>query len=478
MGRSIALLLTGGLAGATLTLAPAIGREVGTETVGAVVPGEPLEPPIATPKASPPQADTYDPSRSFAPLVKAVEPAVVAIEVEGTAQAPDMSQLPPEFRQFLGADPRQFGPRPLHGEGSGFIVSADGLLLTNHHVIDGADQISARFADGTVVKATVIGSDPSIDVALLQLEGDRQWPFVQLGDSSTLEVGDWVIAVGNPLGLGTTVTSGIVSGKGRALGHGVWDDFLQTDAAINEGNSGGPLFDLDGRVVGINTAIIAGANTIGFAIPIDMVEDVIEDLRDHGKVARGYIGVRPSDDEGKGAIVAQVYDDTPAEKAGLLPGDRILDVDGREIADPVALVKTIGSLDPGEEVTLHIERDGKPQDLVVTLGERPSEDPTAAAPAPSGEGAADPESLGLDLRDVTAKEASRLGIPAGVEVENVTKGSAAEGFLRPGDVILEINHWPVATTADVDDLLARSSGAALLLVQRGDARRYVQLRLP
>lgn len=447
--------------------------------------------PIEVPRPSTAIAGDYNPARSFAPMVKAVEPAVVAIEVEGTAPAPDLSELPPMFRDFLGMDPRALRPQPRNGEGSGFLVSADGLVLTNHHVIDGADKIRARFTDGREVDARVLGSDASLDVALLQLETDTTWPFVELGTSKNLEVGDWVVAVGNPLGLGTTVTAGIVSGKGRALGHGVYDDFLQTDAAINQGNSGGPLFNLEGKVVGMNTAIIAGANTVGFAIPIDMVRDAMDDLRTRGHVSRGYIGIRPDaskDPAQPGALVGQVYDDTPAKQAGLHEGDRIVSVDGKDIQGPADLVRTIGTRDPGESVKLAVVRDGKKMDVALVLAERPDE-PMAGPPARNEKRPSDKKDsprdssqrekrLGIALRAVPEAKADALSIRTGVEVAEVQKGSPFQGYIEPGDILLEVNHWPVSSSDEVSDLVKQSQGSALLLILRDGERRFVVVPMP
>ena len=447
--------------------------------------------PIEIPRPSTVIAGDYNPARSFAPMVKAVEPAVVAIEVEGNASATTFAELPPMFRDFLGVDPKSFTPEPRNGEGSGFLVSADGLVLTNHHVIDGADQIRARFTDGREVIARVLGSDESLDVAVLQLDGDEPWPFVPLGTSKSLEVGDWVVAVGNPLGLGTTVTAGIVSGKGRALGHGVYDDFLQTDAAINQGNSGGPLFNLDGQVVGMNTAIIAGANTVGFAIPIDLVKDAMEELRSNGHISRGYIGIRPdasrSPDQ-PGALVGQVYDDTPAKKAGLHEGDRIVSVDGKDIKGPAELVRTIGARDPGDPVRLAVVRDGEKMEVALVLAERPDEPMTRppqptppkprpkqdSGPAPSAQGGG----LGIELRDLPEEKAHAFSLRTGVEVADVKKGSSFKGYVEPGDVILEVNHWPVSSSQEVGTIIKESQGSALLLVLRDGTRRFVVVPLP
>ncbi len=317
--------------------------------------------PIATPTPTETLDLTYDPTRSFAPLVETASKAVARVKVESDLDPRQLEMLQ-RFRSPFG----DLGPdqlRPRSGEGSGFVVSADGLLLTNHHVIDDADRIAIVFSDGTEVEATVLGSDASMDIALLQLPQDRSWDYLELGDSDQARVGDWVLAMGNPLGLGNTVTAGIISGKGRVLGHDIFgnEDFLQTDAAINPGNSGGPLVTLDGKVVGMNTAIIAGANTVGFAVPTKLITSAMAELRDHGRIARGFLGVNSQPltpelaqalgiDAEDGALVASVFPDTPAAKAGLERGDVVVEVDGLEIDDQADLVAAIGNKRPGDKV--------------------------------------------------------------------------------------------------------------------------------
>ena len=332
---------------------------------------------LSAPLPMPTAVGTYDPGRSLAPLVSAVSPAVVSIEVTGSTGS---SRVPPGFPGF----PQQ---HPSQGQGSGFITSADGLVLTNHHVVQGATSIAVKLQDGTKVAAEVLGSDAEIDIALLQLPTDRAWPYVALGSSEDLRVGDRVVAMGNGLGLGTTVTTGIVSGKGRVMLDAVHEDFLQTDAAINPGNSGGPLFTLEGEVVGVNTAIIAGANTVGFAVPIDMVSAVVDDLRRDGRVSRGFFGVtlQPIDpllvkalglDAVSGALVSQAHPDTPAAKAGVQAGDVLTKVDGIPVVDVVDAVKRISQHRPGEVVTIELLREGQRMERSVTLTERPTARPT------------------------------------------------------------------------------------------------------
>jgi serine protease Do len=321
----------------------------------------------------------YNPAQSFAPLVQAVSGAVVSIEVEEEVPEFGGGELPPFFQEFFGVDPEDFGPRLREGQGSGFIISSDGLLLTNHHVVAHSRKLKVNFSDGSYANAVLLGSDPDLDVALLQLPQDREWPWVELGSSGHVEVGDWVVAAGNPLGLGLSVTAGIISGKGRPSGFSGLQEFLQTDAAINLGNSGGPLFGLDGRVIGINTMIIAGANTVGFSVPIDLVKDVLEDLRTSGRVVRGFIGVTTeplslaeAHDLGvsHGAVVRNVHPETPAAEAGLRTGDVIVAVDDRSVEDAVALTRAISRHRPGDTIGIKVVRDGEFVVVKATLVDR------------------------------------------------------------------------------------------------------------
>jgi len=438
--------------------------------------------PVSVPTPDP---GSYDPTWSLAPLVQAIEPAVVAIEVEVEFNAP---QLPPMFHEFFGGSPP--GDSPLRqGEGSGFVISSDGLALTNAHVVSEAQTIHARLADGTRVEAEIVGIDEAIDVALLQLQTERDWPHVELGDSSALRVGDRVVAIGNPLGLGHTVTAGIVSGKGRVLGHDIFgtDDFIQTDAAINQGNSGGPLFDLHGKVVGMNTAIIAGANTVGFSIPIDLIEGVLDALKSDGHVARGFIGVRPQTltpelaeavgvDVSTGALVAQVHEGTPAQEYGLERGDVVLKVDDEDIDSTQSLIAAVGSHRPGERVTLEVLRNNKRRNIEVVLAERTSDRTPPKSDEESSLAAI--ESIGLGLRPLTPQLAADAGVEGGILVERVDRGSAADGHLRAGDVIIELNQREVRSPAEVDRILRRSSGSVYFLVIRDEGQLFVPLRLP
>lgn len=324
---------------------------------------------------------TYNPSVSLAPLVDELGPAVVHIRV---AQTVDRSDIPRHIRPFI--DPEQLEQyRMRQGEGSGFFISADGYLLTNNHVVSGADEVTVTLLDERTFPARVVGTDPNTDIALVKVDADTPLPYVLLGSSDAARVGDRVVAIGNPFGLSHTVTEGIVSAKGRVIGAGPYDDFLQTDASINPGNSGGPLFNLAGEVVAINTAINPRGQGIGFSVPIDQVRPLIDDLKDDGKVSRGWMGVglqeidpvlakhlgRP---DLEGTVVGQVYPGTPAADAGLEVGDIIVGLDGTSVSDSATLVRSVGTRAPGERVALTVLREGKTVDLKVKLGERPERD--------------------------------------------------------------------------------------------------------
>ncbi|MCB9700174.1 MAG: trypsin-like peptidase domain-containing protein [Alphaproteobacteria bacterium] len=434
--------------------------------------------------AGPVAVPTYEPSRSLAPLVKAVAPAVVTLEVESRVELP---ALPPELLRSLPFDPHQI-PQVRNGEGSGFFVSEDGELVTNWHVVEGATAVTVVFDDGREVPAKVVGGDRALDLALLRIESETPVPWLQLGGDEQLEVGDWVLAMGDGLGLGTTATLGILSGKGRAVGSILSGEFLQTDAAINEGNSGGPLFALDGRVVGMSTAIVEGANTVAFAIPASRIAAVLDDLR-RGHVARGYLGVSPqtlSEDlrEGlgvraqKGAVVTGVVDGTPAEKAGLQAGDVIVAVDGDPIDDQNDLVRTIAAHPPGERVRLDIERGTRARHLDVVLAERP-DGTRVGTPEPEEEPApTEVTGIGLALAPLTPAVAAGTGASKGVLVERVARGGTAEGRLRPGDVILEVDRREVSSPEEVERAFARSAGNVFLLVLRNGNVQFVMVPRP
>jgi serine protease Do len=408
--------------------------------------------------------------------VEAVQPAVLALEVT----------LPDDHHEPFGMHPGM----PGEGQGSGFVVTPTGLVVTNAHVVADALTVTARLpGKREPITATVLGLDRDIDIALLQLPDDRVWPYVALGDSSALRVGDWVVALGNPLGLGLSATAGIVGGKGRVLGHDVFgsDDFIQTDAAINQGNSGGPLFALDGKVVGMSTAIVSGANTVGFAIPSDLIERVIPDLMTHGKVSRGYIGLDadPITDElaaalgtgsTDGALVAQVFEDTPADRYGLRAGDIIVSLDDRTIDSPEALIVAVGTRRPDEVVRLTIVRGTRERELRVKLAERPGAGESAAHVL--SQHVVELPRFGVSLAPLSPQIAADSGVQAGVLVRSVATDGPAAGRLRPGDILLEVGQRAVVHPSEAARALARIDATAFLLIHRNNERVFVAIPAP
>jgi len=453
------------------------------------------------------------PQAGFADLAARVMPAVVSVEVnfanvadnsdegddgdmgQGQGQGQGMPNLPqdspfrdffnqfPQFRDQLPQTPRQ----PRGGgiaQGSGFVISPDGYAVTNNHVVGNADKVQVTFSDGKQYDAKVIGTDPKTDLALIKLEGGQNFSYVKFSGKEP-RVGDWVMAVGNPFGLGGTVTSGIISARGRDIGSGPYDDFLQIDASINKGNSGGPAFNLDGEVVGINTAIYSpsgGSVGIGFAIPASTAQEVITSLRNTGAVTRGWLGVQiqpVTDDiaEGlhltdkKGALVADVTDQSPALAAGIKTGDTIIKVGSDDVNDPRDLAKKVARYAPGKSVDVTLIRDGKTVTIPVALGKMPGENQAANASKPASP---EPGSLaGLGVRLAPAEDG------AGVKVIDVKPGSTAEEHgIRPGDVILEVAGKEVHEPGDVRSALASVKGAGkrvVMLIRSGDNQRFVAL---
>ncbi|MCF8108419.1 MAG: DegQ family serine endoprotease [Desulfohalobiaceae bacterium] len=382
------------------------------------------------------------------------------------------------FDQFFGDGvPKERKEKAL---GSGFIISAEGYVVTNNHVVQKADEIEVILKGGEKsYPAEIVGTDPETDLALLKIDADKQLPVLQFGDSDTIKVGQWVVAIGNPFGLDHTVTAGIISAKGRVIGAGPYDDFLQTDASINPGNSGGPLLNLDGEVIGINTAIVASGQGIGFAIPSNMAEGIIGQLKEFNKVKRGWLGVVIQDvdantakalglDEPKGALIASVKPGDPADKAGLQVGDVILAVNGESIADAGELTRTIGHLSPDKEVAIRVWRKGDVLEFEAVLGERNLQ----TAQAETEQGGDTAMVLGLDLRPVTEQDARDLGLDQarGLLVTGVSQSSpAAEADIRSSDVILEANGRPVDSMADLNAVLkgdAARKGVVMFLIKR------------
>jgi serine protease Do len=415
---------------------------------------------------------------SFAKLADAVKPAVVNVNTErkgGARSGLEEFYGEEYFKRFFGDVPERL---PRRGLGSGVIIDPSGVALTNAHVVDGATQVEVTMLDGTKHKATVVGLDKKTDLAVLRLQSDgKQFPFLPLGDSNEVQVGDWVLAVGSPFGLQSTVTSGIVSAKARQIGAGPYDDFLQTDAAINPGNSGGPLVNMRGEVIGINTAIVRGGSGIGFAIPANMAKRISAQLRDNGKVTRGWLGVmlQPLTPDlaasfgaegGKGVLVSEVTPDSPAAKAGLKSGDVVLEIDGRKVENPSDVARAVGLSAPGRKVKVMLWRDKTQKTVEVVLAEAPGDRQASR--------------LGFEVRPLTRELARELNRRSteGVLVTSVEDGAAAEeAGIRRGDVIVEVNRQPVKTVADFEratrDL--KKGERLTLRLERGDVALYVAL---
>lgn len=437
---------------------------------------------------------------AFREVAKKVSPAVVFIKVEKEVEA-QSSQTPLSqpfdefFRRYFGQPPQQHQapqrqPKQRSiGQGSGFIISPDGYIMTNNHVVGDADQVTVTLLDGREYKADIIGTDPPTDVAIIKID-ESGLPFLRFSDSDKLEVGDWVLAFGNPFGLSHTLTAGIVSAKGRSgIGLNDYENFIQTDAAINPGNSGGPLIDLDAKVVGMNTAIFSrsgGYMGIGFAIPINMAQHIREQLVESGSVTRGRLGVYIQDmtadladsfdlEKGDGIIVAQVIKDSPASEAGLKQGDLILKLDGKKVSKVADFRNQISFTRPGTKVKLLIQRDGKQQTLTVRIGKLETD--VAGRPAKTGK----LSKLGLSLQELNQELAEKFGYQgqSGVLVTDVESGSAAErGGIKRGDLIQEVNRSAVKTPADVRKILENNRrNSLLLLVRQGEATRYLAIKL-
>ncbi|WP_420324685.1 DegQ family serine endoprotease [Mameliella sp.] len=433
---------------------------------------------------------------SFADLAERISPAVVNITTSTTVAGrsgprgivPEGSPFEDFFRDFQdrGGPSR---PRRSSALGSGFVISEDGYIVTNNHVIEGADEITIEFFEGFELPAELVGTDPNTDIALLKVEADRPLTAVPFGDSNTMRVGDWVMAMGNPLGQGFSVSAGIVSARNRALS-GTYDDYIQTDAAINRGNSGGPLFNMDGEVIGVNTAILSpngGSIGIGFSMASNVVVNVVDQLQKYGETRRGWLGVRIQDvsedvadalnlAEAKGALVSDVPEG-PAKEAGVAAGDVIVSFDGVEVVDTRQLVRVVANTPVGKTVRVVVNRDGETQTLKVTLGRREEAQTAvpAAAPSTPDEPPAKMETLGLTLSPLTDAIRNELGLSAGMQglaVMDVEPASEAyEKGLRAGDIITEAGQQAVASIEDLETRIgeARDEGrkSILLLVRRG-----------
>ncbi|MCB4821048.1 DegQ family serine endoprotease [Roseicella aerolata] len=426
----------------------------------------------------------------FADLAARVAPAVVRVSVTGRADPSALVELPPElrgtpFERFFRQRQQGGSPRRAMGQGSGFIIDPSGYVVTNNHVVGQAESVRIELADGRDLPAKVIGTDSKTDLALLKIEAGNNLPTVSFGDSDRLRVGEWVLAMGNPFGLGGTATAGIVSARGRQIGAGPYDDFIQTDAPINPGNSGGPLFNTAGEVVGVNTAIFSpsGGNIgIGFAVPSSLAQMVVAQLKEHGRVERGWLGVSMqrlnpelaaalSAGETKGALIAGVERDGPAARAGLRPGDLVTAVDGRTIALPRDLAEAVAAVKPGGTITLRLLRDGRPVEQKVTLGQSPESREARLA----GEERQSQANLGLTLAP------NPRGGEGAVVAEVRPDSLAAAQGLRPGDIVLRAGDRAVKGPRDVVEAVgtARKEGkpAIALQVEREGGQAFVALPL-
>jgi len=491
-----------------LLIAAAIAAALGIGAVGGQAIALPHDGKVPAPIEVPNLAPMHP---GFSALVKAVKPAVVNVSISGHMEGaqgpmfrfPEGSPFEEFFQQYFGQR-GPFGPgQGFQGEapapefqavGSGFIISPDGLVVTNNHVIDHADKIDVILQDGKRYSATVQGRDEKTDIALLKVETDEVLPYVQFGNSDEAEVGDWVVAVGNPFGLGGTVTAGILWARGRDIQAGPFDDFLQVDAPINRGNSGGPLFDSEGRVIGINTAIYSpsgGSVGIGFAIPSELAMSIVDQLKDSGSVERGWLGVEYQPvteavaaslglDGTQGALVASVVEGGPAEKAGVKMGDVILSLDGRPLNDPKDLPRLVANTKAGSDVALTVLRNGKQKKINVEIGRSEAEAELAAVPAVAKE----PAKLGVELSAITPEVRQRFGLDAtsGVLVTDVLRGSAAsKAGIRPGQVITMVGQTAVTSPKDVVREVEKAADegrpSVLLMVEQGGARRFVAVEL-
>jgi serine protease Do len=457
----------------------------------------------------------FKPVGDFTNLVKRVTPAVVSITVhlkldqtaddsDGNGDDNSDSGSPPGFPQMPGFPPGfPFGPAPaqpqaVEAKGSGFIINSNGTIVTNNHVVKDAQNVSVTLSDGTSYPAKVIGTDPKTDLAVLKINAGRPLPYVELGQSNDVEPGEWVVAMGNPFGLGGTVTAGIVSALGRNIGDGPYDRFIQIDAPINEGNSGGPLFDQRGQVIGINTAILTpsgGSVGIGFAIPSDMVQRVVSQLISSGKVTRGYLGVAaqqispqmaqamglPTDDPtDDGALIAAVSGNSPAARAGLKPGDVVTAVNGVKVTGPSDLAADIANIDPNHNADIAYVEDGKSHDVSVVVTTMPA-NPNAGFQIGGNGGTAQPTShasLGLTLAPLTFDSRGQLNLPNGASgalVVHVTPNSLADqAGLQPGDLIVGVGSKTVTSPDDAVTAIeaARKSGTkaiALRIIRQGES---------
>lgn len=436
--------------------------------------------------------DSVKTPNSFADLAEHVKPAVVNISTTKTFKNRRGYGIPfgkspfgdDFFDRFFGDMPqREFKQRSL---GSGFIISNDGYIFTNNHVVEQADKILVKISDGKEYEAKVIGTDAKTDIALIKIKPVNSLPTVELGDSDKVRVGEWVIAIGNPFGLEQTLTAGIISAKGRVIGAGPYDNFIQTDASINPGNSGGPLFSMNGKVIGINTAIVAHGQGIGFAIPINMAKSILGDLKTKGKVTRGWLGISVQDvtediaknlnhKDRNGALVSDVFKGDPAEKAGIKAGDVIKEINGKPIKGTHELLLTIAELHVGEKMTVKAIRDGKELMFELVVTERKDKPEKALTNAGRGY-------FGIAAQEISPEAARQLGIGKndGVIVSNVAEGSPADDVgIQVQDIIAQVNKVKISSIKDYNREMSKAEErkSVTLLVKRGRENFFVALRI-
>jgi serine protease Do len=453
----------------TLALTGAVSLLVGLMLAGRLTPASPMA--IAAPAAARPAKPPGVPTIvvDFADIAARVNPAVVYIEAVSAPHRVQRGSMPrDEVHQGVPAPPDEQLEHADRDSGSGFLLTADGEILTNQHVVDGAERLNVKLADGRSFRARVIGADPDTDVALIKVDGVSGLPVAELGDSSALRPGEWVCAIGNPLAYEHTVTVGVVSSLGRKLFDESLDDYIQTDAAIDFGNSGGPLINAAGQVIGINSAISSEGNDIGFAVPINQARDILGQLRQRGRVVRGYIGVNLRDVDAdlqgslrlgtaRGVLVEDVTAGSPAERAGLKRYDVIAAVDGRGVQNTSALIRDIASREPGARAALQVIREGRVQEVEVGLVERPLRD-APAPPSPADPAREGDRGIGVSVQELTRQVRTRWKLPealSGVMVTHVAPLSPAdEADLHRGDVIIEINRAAIRTAGDYRQVAA------------------------
>jgi len=432
----------------------------------------------------------------FVSLAEQLKPAVVNIGTAKTVkpkapmypgpQGPGGDMFEEFFERFFRNAPQS--PHKQRSLGSGFIISQDGYILTNDHVVDGADEIKVKLSDGREFTGEIRGLDPKLDLALIKIDAGEDLPVARLGDSEEIKVGEWVMAIGNPFGLEQTVTVGIVSAKGRVIGAGPYDDFIQTDASINPGNSGGPLFNMQGEVIGINTAIVAQGQGIGFAIPVNMAKQIIPQLRDEGRVTRGWLGVTVQAlnkelaesfdlDTTHGALVNEVIEDSPADKAGLKRGDIIVEYDGKQVDELNDLPRLVAATPVDETVKVKVFRDGKERTIKVKIGRLDDGEVALAADDEETGGA-----LGLTVANVTPELVERYSLESdqGILITKIDpEGPAAEANLRVGDLVVEADGKEVGSVKEFEELVGKmKSGKVLrLLIQRRATLLYTTVTL-